>query len=391
MSFDPFAHSSDLNKLAADGYELELTQGGHLLVKEVPYRTSDGRVDRGVLVTKVEFNGDVTVNPVADHVCRFIGSAPCNGQNQPLRFVTGSSDAALEPGLTVNHQMSAKPDTPFVDYHSKITSYVGLISSEAQALDESVTAKTGGPSVVDSDDWPFEYVDTASGRAGIGALTAKLCPQKIAIVGVGGTGSYILDLVAKCPVDEIHLLDDDRFSTHNAFRAPGAPTLDELRAGTTKVDHLASVYTRMKRKVFAHPVRIDATNADLLRDMSFVFLAMEGGPIKKDIVEKLEQMQLAFIDCSIGVEKSDTADALLATLQITASTPEHRAAIHETVDFGAVDEDDEYSENIQIAELNALNATLAVLWWKKHSGVYYGTRGYHHQRLNVAFNRLMTE
>lgn len=391
MSFDPFAHSADLAKLAADGYELELTQGGHLLVKEIPYRTSDGHVDRGVLVTKVEFNGDVTVNPVEDHVCRFIGGAPCNGQNEPLRFVTGSSDADLEPGLTVNHQMSAKPDTPFVDYHAKMASYIGLISSEAQALDASVTAKTGGPAVVHSDDWPFEYVDTASGRAGIGALTAKLRAQNIAIVGLGGTGSYILDLVAKCPVDEIHLFDDDRFSTHNAFRAPGAPTLDELRAGPTKVDYLASIYSRMKRKVTAHPVRIDATNADQLQHMSFVFLAMEGGPVKKDIVERLEQMQLSFIDCSIGVEKSETADALLATLQITASTPDHRAAIHENVDFGAINEDDEYSENIQIAELNALNATLAVVWWKKHSGVYYSTRSYHHQRLNVAFNRLVTE
>ena len=33
-------------------------------------------------------------------------------------------------------------------------------------------------------------------------------------------------------------------------------------------------------------------------------------------------------------------------------------------------EDDAYSSNIQIAELNALNAALAVIKWKKHLGFY---------------------
>jgi hypothetical protein len=49
------------------------------------------------------------------------------------------------------------------------------------------------------------------------------------------------------------------------------------------------------------------------------------------------------------------------------------------VDFGDLgDEDDPYTENIQIAELNALNATLAVLWWKKLMGVYHDRGLPHH-------------
>jgi hypothetical protein len=35
-----------------------------------------------------------------------------------------------------------------------------------------------------------------------------------------------------------------------------------------------------------------------------------------------------------------------------------------------VDPDDEYRQNIQIAELNTLNAALAVIRWKKHLGFY---------------------
>jgi len=38
-----------------------------------------------------------------------------------------------------------------------------------------------------------------------------------------------LDFIAKTPVREIRIIDGDEFLQHNAFRAPGAPTLDELR------------------------------------------------------------------------------------------------------------------------------------------------------------------
>ena len=60
--------------------------------------------------------------------------------------------------------------------------------------------------------------------------------KKIIILGLGGTGSYILDLVAKTPVKEIHLYDGDTFYQHNAFRSPGAPSSDELRARQTEGD-----------------------------------------------------------------------------------------------------------------------------------------------------------
>jgi tRNA A37 threonylcarbamoyladenosine dehydratase len=71
------------------------------------------------------------------------------------------------------------------------------------------------------DDSPFNYIDDASGRAGITAHTNRLSLARVAIVGLGGTGSYVLDLVVKTPVREIHAFDGDWFVQHNAFRSPG--------------------------------------------------------------------------------------------------------------------------------------------------------------------------
>ena len=68
----------------------------------------------------------------------------------------------------------------------------------------------------------------------------------MAIVGLGGTGSYILDFLAKTPVQHIHLFDGDRFLQHNAFRSPGAPSLEELQEELSKVGWFQRIYSRMR-------------------------------------------------------------------------------------------------------------------------------------------------
>jgi hypothetical protein len=56
-------------------------------------------------------------------------------------------------------------------------------------------------------------------------------------------------------------------------------------------------------------------------------------------------------------------------VRTTTSTPAKRE-MKKKLSFGGGDEDDDYTRNIQIAELNALNAVLAVIRWKKHVGFY---------------------
>src|SRR5438034_975841 len=67
------------------------------------------------------------------------------------------------------------------------------------------------PAVVEAQARVFRYPDMGTTRAGIGAATAKLLADRVAIIGLGGTGSYILDLLAKTPIGEIHLYDGDEF------------------------------------------------------------------------------------------------------------------------------------------------------------------------------------
>ncbi|MGN5478202.1 hypothetical protein ACTMU2_18040 [Cupriavidus basilensis] len=173
----------------------------------------------------------------------------------------------------------------------------------------------------DSEQCRFNYLDTASDRVGIGGLTEKLEEEVLSIIGTGGTGGYVLDLVAKTPVREIRLFDDDEFLQHNAFRAPGAPSLEELREAPKKVEYLKGIYGRMHRGITAHTASLEPSNLGLLDGTTFAFICMDAGDNKRAIVEKLEALGVPFIDVGMGLELVD--GSLGGILRITASTPEN--------------------------------------------------------------------
>jgi hypothetical protein len=368
MSTALVSRSPDLQRLRDEGFDIEI-RSGHLLVKHVPYVDADRVVKLGVLVSELSTSGDMATKP-SDHTAAFIGGVPCDNIGTPLSKIINSDQPfdVLE-GLTAACRFSSKPPEGYPDYYAKMTAYVRMVGDCANVIDPTATARTFPPVVTTEDESVFRYVDAASSRAGIGAITSKLGLAKVAIIGLGGTGSYILDLIAKTPIQEIHLFDADKFLTHNAFRAPGAATLEELNASPTKVEYFQWKYGSLHRGIVAHPVNIDSTNVDELRDMSFIFLAMDSDPNERLIIEKLEEYGTSFIEVGMGVRR--VGESLSGIVRVTASTPRNRDHVWERnlIPFGA-DPEDEYDANIQIADLNALNAVLAVLKWKKMCGFY---------------------
>lgn len=234
----------------------------------------------------------------------------------------------------------------------------------------------------------FNYTETASDRAGIGALAERLKPEIVAIIGCGGTGSYILDLVAKTPVREIRMFDQDDFLQHNAFRAPGAASIEELREVPKKVDYLKSIYSRMHRAIVAQGVALDASNLHLLDGVTFAFISMDAGEEKRLVVHKLEALGASFVDVGMGLELDD--GSLGGILRVTASTPEKRDHVHQgRISFAGGGEKDFYSSNIQVADLNMLNAALAVIKWKKLRGFYRDLEHEHHCTYTTDGNMLL--
>jgi hypothetical protein len=384
------SRSPDLQRLRDDGYEVDVV-AGHLVVSHVPFADPAGGVGYGRLISVLTLNADVTVRP-GDHVAYFAGGTPCDTQGAPLRKVINTSGSfALAPGLAAEHLLSSKPDDGYTDYHHKMTTYIGIIAAHAQALDPAATATTF-PVIEDTDEASvFRYVDSASSRAGIVAVSARLAAGKVAFVGVGGTGSYALDLVVKTPVPEIHLFDKDLFQQHNAFRGPGAASIDELRERLTKVEYWRRRYAPLRGGIFAHPYDVDESNVAELKDMTFVFLTMEGGAVKRRIVQALHAFGVPFVDVGLGVY--ETNGALGGIVRVTASTGARRDHVLAPGGIPFPDDDgpDDYDRNIQIADLNALNAALAVIRWKKHAGFYSDLEREHSSTYTIDGNHLLNE
>ena len=366
MSHPLISRSPDLKRLQDDGYEVEV-RSDHLLLNHIPYVTENRNIKRGTLVSELTLAGDVTTRPNT-HVVMFVGDMPCDREGLPLvQILNSSKRRELAGGLVVDHCFSSKPAEGYRDYYEKMTTYEGIVSGPAHSIDSSVTARTFAVVEAQDEDSIFRYIDTASSRAGIGAVTEKLNIGAVAIVGLGGTGSYILDLVVKTPVRDIHLFDGDRFGQHNAFRSPGAPSIETLKAAPLKAVYFRNIYSEMRRNIFVHP-HIDESTVDDLRQMDFVFIAIDKGYSRKLVVEKLEEFGVPFIDVGMGVDEVD--GSLLGQLRVTVSTDQARGHVQSTLPLSDGDGEDDYSRNIQIADLNALNAALAVIKWKKLLGFY---------------------
>jgi hypothetical protein len=397
MSAIRISRSPDLVRLEAEGFRLRIVQGSahHLLVEGIPAVNSRREVVLGTLYSPLEIDPDgKTVNPVRNHQCWWVGQeAPCDSSGSVMSEMI--SNAAAEnkgDGIisTVAFSRKRADKTPYPDLYEKIWTYVRMIWHEAQVIDPTCDPRTEKPvpAVVEALARVFRYPDMATTRAGIGAATAKLLARRVAIIGLGGTGSYILDLLAKTPIAEIHLYDGDVFLLHNAFRAPGAPHIDGFKE-PKKVDWFGAIYERMHMGIIRHPYHVLAEHLPEFQGFDSVFVAIDDAKARKVILEGLISLKVPFID--VGMDFAlDGEHRLRGICRYTVGTPDRHGHIAEVVSFDAAAADEIY-RNIQVADLNMLNAAMAVNKWKRMRGFYADDVREHHSLYTIATQTLIKE
>ena len=388
MSARVISRNPDLRRLRDEGYEIEI-KDGHAVIYNVPYLDSSKTIQYGILISSLRMRGDVVEyqNAGTAHVISFQGSTPHRADGTPITGrVLQSFRGQRVAGIPVNFSFSNKPQGGYNNYYEKFTRYITILQCEAQAIDPNVTAATFRH-IAEDDSSIFVYADTNASRATITDISDKLRNQKIAIIGLGGTGSYVLDQIAKTPVSEIHLYDGDVFCQHNAFRAPGAPNKELLEAGYKKTDYYRDVYSNMHRKVISHSVYVNDDNVSELSCFDFVFLCMDTGEHKRVIINALMERCIAFIDT--GIDISERNRELLGTARITTACFGDTASdidarvVEENISFDVVTDADLYRSNIQTAELNAFCALMAVIKWKKYCGFYQDLCPYQNRVYNT--------
>jgi hypothetical protein len=395
MSQLQISRSPDLTRLRAEGYNISV-EGGYLVMRDVPYVTPNKQVARCIIADPYN---DASRRP-NDHTMWVSGEKPSDERGQALmKYLAGDGSLQHQPigpyvvaqwHLSIKMIDEAKQPIADADYYSKFTRYVEKLGAPVIALGASETARSYPPVLPDvEENLVFKYHDTASIRADIVPITNKLEGQRIAIVGVGGTGAYILDLVAKTPAAEIHLYDPDTFLQHNAFRAPGAASVDDLGRKLPKVEYFAEVYGKMRIGIVPHPAGLTAQNAHEFASMDFVFIAVDPGEHKKLAIAALLQAGVPFVDCGMGLYVVESSIA--GQLRLTTVTDAKADHVDRHIKPNQAGVPNEYARNIQVAELNALNAALAVVRWKKHIGFYNDLENEHQSTYAVDGNALLNE
>lgn len=377
MSSRQIAPDNALATLQNDGYNVEV-RDQHILLHDVPYVSANKHLGRGSLICTYLRNG-MSVIPPDNHQVWWTGDYPCFASGSPIEALRNEDcERDLFPGCHIKHRFSNKPNgcSNFTDHYTKLTHYVMLIQAQAKALDSTLDARSTSPASTSSSEAntasisPFVYPDSASARASIQTVSARLTGFKIGIVGLGGTGAYILDQVAKTPVQAIHLFDGDVFLQHNAFRAPGSVSESDFVGKPNKADFFRSRYEVMHRGIVSHPMFIDETNAALLDQLDFVFLSVDRGRARAQIIQHLIARKIAFIDVGMNLHLTESASKLIGTCRVTLATNTLNSHLSEHVPMDDDNDDAIYHQSIQIADMNAMNAQLAVMKWKQYCGFY---------------------
>ncbi len=389
----PTAPNPALVRLIEEGYEIEVREQ-HLLVHSVPYVAASREVKRATVACLFIENAGVLVTPNQNpdtHQVWFTGEFPCFATGARLvQLENENGEHELFKGFTIKHRFSNKPDGTgsFPDHYTKVVHYITLISDQARVIEPLADARTHRVIPTTPEESVFRYADSASARYGTLAVAQKLALRRIAVVGLGGTGSYVLDQVTKTPVCEIHIFDGDEFATHSAFRAPGAATIDELKERMLKTTYFARRYDPMHRGLHEHPYYITEENVSELKEFDFVFVCVDRGAARKTITAYLTREGIPFIDVGMAVELNIETMSLSGICRATRGTREvndHLTTYLPMSDDGA---DAIYRTNIQIADLNAMNALLAVIMWKQHFGFYANDFDSHHVTYAVSSQSL---
>ena len=261
MSNALVSHNPDIGRLVEKGYAIGFDDLPYLIVRDIHYLDSQRRLQTGAIVSKfVDVGQDRIVQE--NHQIFFAGSVPHDENGKAIPNLGGGpTTLALSEkskDVVVKRSFSNKPvpSGKFEDFFEKIDSYVTIISGPAISLHRAnpytFRAVDSGPP-----DSPFKVRDTLTSRAEIGDLSAKFKDDIVAVIGVGGTGSYLLDFLVKTPVKEIRAFDPDRFFVHNAFRSPGRLDIEEI--GKLKAEIYQARYDSFRHRLSVTPKYIDAS------------------------------------------------------------------------------------------------------------------------------------
>lgn len=361
------SHNPFIKDLEDEGHDVDFV-GGYLVIYGIPYLDKGGTLRHGDWISPVDLKNWVIDIP-STHQAWFRGGRPHDKSGRELGLGIAENKVTVTEGFVTDRSFSFKLKESgqmrqYRSFDEKVRTYLHAITAPAvAAYPEEATPLRAIEKKAAAQGSPLRLPDTLSSRYHINDVSSLLRGKKVGIVGLGGTGSYILDLIARTHLEQIALFDDDKVHVHTIFRMPGF--IPRVAIGGSKVEALAQQYGNWHAGIVPVAERITSQNIERLKEFDFVFVSVDDGPARRLIVEWLSSKGIPFVDCGMGLNRS--VIGLNGAVRITGVD---RAAYERTVGTAYLPtsnaKEDEYRRQAQIAELNALNAAFAVIKFKQH-------------------------
>ena len=335
------------------GWTIEVHQN-RISVGEVPYRKKDGEAGRCQVSVETEDDGLSMKAPDngrgAIHAARLSGvekGCAYQATGEPVGNVLWS-DNARECVISIK-----RDDGEYVDGWHALAVYTVRVAGEVGVEEREHIERI------------FKFPIAGGDARDIQLWRDRARGQQIGIVGLGGVGLWILDLMSKTDVREIKIWDGDEIEGRNLVRAPGWASQDAI--GKNKADYFGEQYGRIRTGISIRGQYWHSDNPeDTFDGLDFVFVAVDKTETRTALCERLEENEIAFIDVGMGIERRE--ERVRGSCQVFFSGEEPgRWRIGIPTAEGAGEQD---YHALQLADLGALNAALAVGIWRRHVGQY---------------------
>ena len=330
------------------GWTIEVHQN-RISVGEVPYRKKDGEAGRCQVSVETEDDGLSMKAPDngrgAIHAARLSGvekGCAYQATGEPVGNVLWS-DNARECIISIK-----RDDGEYVDGWHALAVYTVRVAGEVGVEEREHIEKI------------FKFPIAGEDARDIQLWRDRARGQQIGIVGLGGVGLWILDLMSKTDVRELKIWDGDKIEGRNLVRAPGWASQDAI--GKNKADYFGEQYGRIRTGISIRGQYWHSDNPDDTFDgLDFVFVAVDKTETRTALCERLEDNGIPFIDVGMGIERQE--ERVRGSCQVFFSGEEPgRWRIGIPTAEGAGEQD---YHALQLADLGALNAALAVGIWRR--------------------------
>jgi len=149
-----------------------------------------------------------------------------------------------------------------------------------------------------------------------------------------------------------------------------------------RTDGSISRYENFRSGLYFNRKFVDTCCSEDFNDVTFAFVCVDKGLSRAGIFDLLISKKIPFIDVGMGLNRKQ--GPLNGMLRTTYYSAEHGQNLRDKGLAELADSpDDLYRTNIQISELNALNACLAVIKFKQLRGFYFEELPFYHLLFNV--------